>query len=626
MHLWKNTLSCIYNNKFKSKHMRFPSLNTMVHKTTATLFRFPLAIMSAFLATFVAMHLVENETFDESMKAVNLLHTSILGIGFFIAVQLFIELFNLDLLKKIIVYALSIGVFIGYFFYLPYEYSLTHLYRAILLAITIHLLIASLPFVKQGKINGFWQYNKTLFLQILISALYSAVLYAGLSIAILAINFLFDAEISEKVFFHLWLILVGIFNTWFFLSGVPKDIQELDDDREYPLGLKIFTQYVLLPLVTIYLIILYGYLLKIIVLWSLPTGWVSYLVIGFSVAGILALLLIYPLSDSEKHKWIKIYSKLFYWALFPQVILLFIAIFSRINQYGITENRYFIMILAFWLAGISAFMLINKHRNIKIIPISLMIISFLSSLGPWSAFNVSEASQFNRLKKILVKNEILVEGKIHKLDKSINWEDEKEISHIINYLYENHGYSKLQHITNNDLKEMADSVKRYNFTYDYMKLMGLTYISDYENEPAQNIIDLNFSAENNIGKVLLVREYDYILNFDLYNYTTDENDSITVRTFELKDSVEFIMEFNKNSNILLIKKGDKIIQNELLPLIEQLRGINNNTYYIDQELLTLKNKNEFLSVKILFNNINGQIEENELFLSTLNGKLLIQEK
>ena len=129
-------------------------------------------------------------------------------------------------------------------------------------------------------------------------------------------------------------------------------------------------------------------------------GWVSYLVIGFSVGGILSLLLIYPVRNDENNKWILIFSRFFYFALFPLIILLFLAIKRRISDYGITEQRYFILStcpLAFIYCCLFSF---SKTKNIKHIPVSLCILTLAVSFGPWGAFHVSLTSQENRLECI----------------------------------------------------------------------------------------------------------------------------------------------------------------------------------------------------------------------------------
>jgi hypothetical protein len=89
--------------------------------------------------------------------------------------------------------------------------------------------------------NALWQFNKSLFIRVLTSALYSGVLFAGLALAMLAVDKLFDININEKYYLDLWVVSAGIFNTWFFLSGVPSTISSLEDVTDYPKGLKIFT-------------------------------------------------------------------------------------------------------------------------------------------------------------------------------------------------------------------------------------------------------------------------------------------------------------------------------------------------------------------------------------------------
>ena len=97
--------------------------------------------------------------------------------------------------------------------------------------------------------------------------------------------------------------------------------------------------------------ILIAYESKIIFEWSLPKGWVSIMVLASAIFGILAFLLIHPLK--KDNKWIQSFSNLYYWILLPLVVLMLVAIYVRIKQYGITEPRYFVALLAIWLLGIS---------------------------------------------------------------------------------------------------------------------------------------------------------------------------------------------------------------------------------------------------------------------------------
>jgi hypothetical protein len=178
--------------------------------------------------------------------------------------------------------------------------------------ITAHLMVSFIPFIFNKQINGFWQHNKILFIRIWTSALFSGVLYVGLALALVSMKLLFEIDINEKLYFDIYIFIAGIFNTWFFLSGIPEDFDELDSIEVYPKGLKIFSQYILLSLLGLYLVILYFYGGKILLSWDWPKGIVSYLIICVSILGILTFLLLYPYGNQSGNEWIKKSSKLFY--------------------------------------------------------------------------------------------------------------------------------------------------------------------------------------------------------------------------------------------------------------------------------------------------------------------------
>jgi hypothetical protein len=240
--------------------------------------------------------------------------------------------------------------------------------------------------------------------------LYAGTLFVGIIIAVETVRFLFGSftqtlvgSLEMYIFFIIFLFLHPLF----FLYGIPERLDTFEAQTTYPRGVKVFTQYVLLPLVVVYLLILYVYSGKILVQWQLPEGGVAYLVMAFSVAGVLALLLVHPLRESTEERWIRLFTNRFYLALFPLILLLFIAIYRRIHDYGITENRYLVAALAIWLAGISVYFLVGKREDIRWIPISLFAFSLLMAVGPWSIFSVSRRDQLQRFSALLLEYKLL---------------------------------------------------------------------------------------------------------------------------------------------------------------------------------------------------------------------------
>lgn len=584
----------------------------------ATFKRFPLEILLAIIGTGAAIYMVDLSYEEHAYPIQNLLHTCLIGLTFALSVTIFAERRKFEWKIKLIFQLAVAALLVGYYFYLPQdELPLVYIIRALALFVAFHLLVAFAAFTGKGELLSFWEFNKQLFVNILIAALYSGVLYIGLSLALLAINELFNADLDSKIYAYLFFTLSGIFNTWFFLSKFPKDYDTLEQNMEYPKGLKLFTQYVLLPLVVIYLFILYFYEFKIILEWQLPMGWVSYLVIAFSIAGILALLLVYPLQYSDENKWVKVFTRWFYWALFPLIGLFFVAVFKRVVEYGITENRYFLIILALWLLATAIYLLINKLRNIKIIPISLSIIAFMAIVGPWSAFSVSKYSQLSRLEDLLEKNKMLENGKIVPLKDTISFEVQKEISSKIEYLVQTHGIFSLEKLFAKSMHQIIDStVSKYSQTNVILKEMNLEYVSRWQEQPENN-----FSYNNYFLNSLQVSGFDYLLEFNYSNYSPDNNTRVQEENY---DSLAVNLKYDFSNNIYTIhyqKDSVKINANELINLLNK----NYKSYESDIPLkaFELKKAATTFSVKIIFSYINGTKQNDSLIVNNISGKLLI---
>src|SRR5690606_5682983 len=115
----------------------------------------------------------------------------------------------------------------------------------------------------------------------------------------------------------------------------------------YPKQLRMAAAFLLMPLVAVYLLILYAYAARVLMEWRWPMGWASYLVLGFSALGLLVLFVIHPLEDNAgaaaadggwqarwEAKWVKLFTRHFHHALIPLLLLLFAAIGRRVHEYG----------------------------------------------------------------------------------------------------------------------------------------------------------------------------------------------------------------------------------------------------------------------------------------------------
>lgn len=608
---------------------RFPSIKSLVSESSFTLKRFPLSLLSAIIGSAAGIYLIETN-YNQANAAKNagyLIMVCSLGLTLFFSISLFAERKKFDKNKTIILNAIALILLIVYYFFLHERANSMEYVRYTLINIAFHLFASFAAYTDKQNLNGFWQFNKALFLRLFFAVIYSGTLYLGICLALLAIDQLFNAHINGKNYMRLWIVIAGVFNTWFFLAGVPKNLEELEQSDEYPKGLKIFTQYVLLPLVTLYLLILYAYTIKIICIQHLPKGWVSYLVIGFSVLGVLALLLVHPIRNREGNKWIHIFSKWFYGALYPLVILLFVAIGTRIGEYGITENRYFIIVLAIWLAGVSTYFLFSKVSNIKYIPLTLCAIALLCSFGPWGAFSVSQKSQMHVLENILTKNQILVDGKINTKHKTVPDTIAEQITSIVKYFDNMHGFKDMKPWFTTNIDSLIADTLRYQRVENVMKLLNVpvTY-NYYRNRYGENEAYKRFNYYTSQEEVKEITGYDYEFSFYAYSYTNYYYDkATTIRN----DSISFSI--SKDSSAIELKKNRKLIYSlAVVDFIKQwndsLKSNNGYSSTVPYKMMQKVYEDSTLKIKLQFNQLSGTRNKDKYRIDNSGGVCFIKIK
>jgi len=460
--------------------MKLASLRNAVHDALQTLSRFPLVLVSAATATVAGIILLDREGPPQPTILWSFLYGGILGIPLLIALRLTGEKRRWRPILSWGIQCAGVVLLVIYASTVPRnvpEAPASAVVCLLLFALAAHMLVAVAPWTGKGEINGFWQYNKNLFLRILVALLFAHVLFGGLAFALAALDNLFGMQIPGNRYEELWVLMSILFTTWFFLAGIPRNLDELEGAREYPKGLRIFTYYILLPIVFVYLAILYAYLAKILISWDWPQGWVSKLILGFAGTGMFSLLLLHPLGHQTENIWIRSLIRWFYVVLIPLVVMLFFAVWRRVTEYGMTEGRYLALALGVWLVLTILYFLLRPAKDIKFIPASLCVGILIVSLGPWGALPVSERSQVVRLESLLKKNALLQDGKVHKSSGNVYGRDTWEVSAILSYLHDMHGYDAIQPWFDQPLrKEAAAPGVGYKDPSDVCSLIGLEFI------------------------------------------------------------------------------------------------------------------------------------------------------
>ena len=104
--------------------------------------------------------------------------------------------------------------------------------------------------------------------------------------------------------------------------------------------LEILLNYIVAPALLIYTAILYLYMAKILVTWSLPEGGVAYLVFGFTLFA-LAVKALQFLMRKRLYDW---FFDRFSLVSLPVLTLFWIGVVRRTNEYGLTEPRVYLVV------------------------------------------------------------------------------------------------------------------------------------------------------------------------------------------------------------------------------------------------------------------------------------------
>ncbi len=616
--------------------LKFFSFTKMIQNTKSTVMRFPLASLIALLGTIVAIFLLHSKCTPPSYYAeifLKLLLTLSLGFPLAVAVVLFGEQQQWQQKYRVMANRAEMLFLIVYYLLLPKNIFVIEEFFQMRYFVWMSSFIISLTFIsflqkEKVKMLAFWQYNRIMLLSLAVTIFYGLFIQIGLSIAIGSVDFLFNVEIDSKRYMELWIIVVGIFSTMFFLSRIPKNTLGLPEEDFYPRELRMFSQYVLVPLVAVYFLILYAYVAKVLITWDWPKGMLAYMILGFSFLGVLTYVSLYPLR--EKVGWIKKAGQIFYFILIPQIVMLFWTLWFRISQYGITEKRYLVFVFGLWLLGIGIYFLLSRKKDIRIIPITIFIIALSCSFGPWGAFAVSRRNQTGRLKEVLIKNNLLISEKIKKSEKKVPFDDRKEISAIIRYLIEVHGVDVIQPLFRRNLTLLKDQedIKSGRKGYSSVvlpskiveELLGFTYVNRWEN---RKVNDEYFSLNTSqIPKqVLDVSKYNYMAMLSSHS----KNNNIAGDIGEI-DGVKYRFEVGSSSSEFVIFQNNEILikislQEFLNNILVKYSEEGKNKFL--REELKVEHKDENINFALCFSHISGKRgKDNKYLISYINATFL----
>ncbi|MBI2634914.1 DUF4153 domain-containing protein [Candidatus Peregrinibacteria bacterium] len=612
--------------------MNFQSVTTLFQEAKKTFIKFPLTIIAGIIIAIAGVTLTEAEyyyadqydnnyetrfflTKEERSTYWNIILTLIFSIPLLAGIQISSDKNKLGVAKTTILKLIAVGLAACfYFFVTPQQNTFwlgTESLTAILLISSAFLTLTFLPFFKSDTILNFWKYNKYLIKNLALALFFAAVLFGGIALILFSIDELFEIQnFNEDIYLDAWIIIASIFGPWIFLGNFSKAVENIDKQSKISKFIRIFGQYILIPLLFVFAIILYIYAGKILITQEWPQGIVSGLVIGFAIAGMITHIILYPFE--KEFSWIKKAQKTFYILLLPQIAMLFTAIYLRISDYGITENRYYIVLLGLWLIGMAFYFLFSKKQNLKYIPVSVTIIIVLSLFGPWSSFNISEADQLKRLESLLEDKLPLPETKKYQLRS------------ILSYLVQNHGTEKLTPLI--DTKKLPENFKELDVWEQENKILQIFGVNDYyyDYHPASEY-NLQIQYKNKDMDNIKVSGYDYIAGFYISIYGKEDTSYLTIfdtnsfRT-SLQNNIFTVYEESKPAEPITFDIG------KLVTELVKNKSLSWGSTYLDQEELITENENSDFKIKLLIRYINAKETDKTIAIQNIEGRMLIKVK
>ena len=293
------------------------------------------------------------------------------------------------------------------------------------------------------------------------------------------------------------------------------------------------------------------------------------------------------------------------------------AIFTRILEYGFTEPRYFVLIIALWLTSVVLYFIFIPRSTIKFVPMSLFIFGLLALVFPYiNAFSTAKRSQKNELMKTLTENNLLQNGTIN-FNKKVNNKVVIDVSDKFEFLAKRHEEQLLQSLVKSPLqKRLATHIEKgafYNISGSLRdEFKNITYDNSSinpESTPQNRTLTVR---NNNIN----ITGYQYL--FKAYNYRQN--------SFNVEGkTIEFNLDGNQDhSKFILVYDGQKF---DLLPEITEIFKRYPGVGETNVSSLDITRKIGDYEIKVIFDNLvqlNTKEKKNEF--STYSESVLILVK
>lgn len=499
-------------------------IKDLIQNLKQVFLRFPLAcffaLVLSILLSYLFVHVIINmQHFNQEEFFYALCWGCGTTVLLAFAADLFCHFRNASLMQRIWcnIAVVLVAAACTWLIYTQYNNGFIEYYFYTTLFVTL-LLMLVWPTWGQRNIEMTWNYHIRLIFAIAVTYILAHIIAFGILAILLSIQYLFNIEMSNIIAVAIAVIL-AFFCPCCAMALMPINKEHYDKPLAYSKFLKVLVLYILLPLVCIEAIVLYIYAISILVSWQLPEGGVAYWVFSYAIAASIVWYLLMPVFRSEQPSKLKFLDRGFFFSLIPLLVLLFVGLFRRIHDYGFTTNRYIVLVIAIWFMAIAWIMIFRKSRNVTSLLGSLVVISLLVLVGPWSMFSLPMDLQIKRFEQIANEYHLLENGKLVPSAEPLSREQNIALSESIDFFMDTKKYQQ-------DFAERyygispaeTDSLVNYDglsgFRNMMMYKMNGDYISFYYRTHTSDAEKIYFHFYNYRKNLYDISQYDYAFFFD----------------------------------------------------------------------------------------------------------------
>ncbi len=319
-----------------------------------------------------------------------------------------------------------------------YHYEVWVAHAAVILALFLSLFFLS--FQKEKDNIASWNFTMRLMANSIICYMIGEVMWGGFSLLLASFNTLFGIDLDFK-----WYAIIGVLTglllaSWLFLGRIPSGEEKHDRTPVDSGFLNAVMRFLFLPLVGLYIVVLYIYAIQILVKWELPDGWVSWLVTASMLGLIIIEFGLYPVRKAQEKKSDNFIARYLPVIILPLLMLMTVGIVRRFSDYGITINRLYLITLNLWFYFVCITLFVTKARRINWITISFALIFLLTSAFPINYFSITHDYMKSHIEKAMNGKKVPINAEqyehlLHSMPKT----EAIQLNEQLRYLYEAYG-------------------------------------------------------------------------------------------------------------------------------------------------------------------------------------------